>query len=97
MTIAGHALGYATVTATATDPGDLAAEQTVMVTVEESSMDREILRALFIDMNRGSWDNNKGWLTEAAPDSWYGVTADELDRVTGLELPANRLEDSIPF
>ena len=96
MTIAGEAAGDATVTAMATDPGNLSASQTVMVTVEEPSMDREILRTLFINTNGGGWSNSSGWLTEAALGSWYGVTADQRDRVTGLELPENRLDNSIP-
>ena len=96
MTIAGAATGDATVTAMATDPGDLSASQTVMVTVEEPSMDRAILRTLFIDTNGAGWSNSGGWLTEAALGSWYGVKADNLDRVTALELPDNRVDNSIP-
>ena len=96
MTIAGEAAGDATVTAMATDPGNLSASHTVMVTVEEPSMDREILRTLFIETNGGSWRNSGGWLTEAALGSWYGVSANEHDRVIGLELPENRLDNSIP-
>ena len=96
MTIAGAAPGNATVTAMATDPGDLSASQTVMVTVAEPSMDREILRTLYINTNGAGWSNSGGWLTEGALGSWYGVKADNLDRVTGLELPDNRVDNSIP-
>ena len=96
MTIAGAAPGDATVTATATDPGDLTASQTVMVTVEEPSMDREILTTLFINTNGAGWSNSGGWLTEGALGSWYGVKTDNRDRVTHLELVENRLDNSIP-
>ena len=96
MTIAGAAPGDATVTATATDPGDLSASQTVMVTVEEPSMDREILTTLFINTNGAGWSNSGGWLTEGALGSWYGVKTDNRDRVTHLELVENRLDNSIP-
>ncbi|MDE2982806.1 MAG: hypothetical protein OXU74_16570 [Gemmatimonadota bacterium] len=96
MTIAGRTAGDATVTATATDPGGLSASQTVTVTVEEPSMDREILSTLFIDTNGAGWANSSGWLTEAALGTWYGVSADDLDRVVALELPDNRLDNSIP-
>ena len=96
MTIAGAAPGNATVTAMATDPGDLSASQTVMVTVAEPSMDREILRTLFINTNGAGWSNSGGWLTEGALGSWYGVKADNLDRVTHLELVDNHLDNSIP-
>ena len=96
MTIAGAAPGDATVTATATDPGDLSASQAVMVTVEEPSMDREILRTLFINTSGASWTNSGGWLTDAPLDDWYGVKADERDRVTALDLPDNWLQNEIP-
>ena len=96
MTITGQTAGSATVTATATDPSGLSASQMVMVTVDEPSMDREILRTLFINTNGGGWSNSGGWLTEAALGTWYGVRTDELDRVVRLELPDNRLENSIP-
>ena len=96
MTIAGAAPGNATVTAMATDPGDLSASQTVMVTVAEPSMDREILRTLYINTNGAGWSNSGGWLTEGALGSWYGVKADNLDRVIWLELPDNRVDNSIP-
>lgn len=96
MTVAGAAPGGATVTATATDPRGLSASQDVPVTVKEPSMDREILRTLFINTSGGSWDNSGGWLTAAALDAWYGVKADARDRVTALELPDNNLQNEIP-
>ncbi|MXX56623.1 MAG: hypothetical protein F4205_16900 [Gemmatimonadetes bacterium] len=96
MTITGRATGDATVTATATDPDGLSVSQMVMVTVQEPSMDREVLRTLFIHTNGAGWSNSSGWLTEAALGTWYGVTADDLDRVVQLELPDNRLRNSIP-
>ena len=96
LTIAGIAPGDATVTATATDPGDLSAEQTVTVTVEEASMDREILTALYIATDGADWRNNTNWLGEGALATWYGVTTDDRDRVTHLELPDNRVDNSIP-
>ena len=96
LTIAGIAPGDATVTATATDPGDLSAEQTVMVTVEEASMDREILTAFYIATDGADWKNDTNWLSEGALATWYGVTTDDRDRVTHLELPDNRVDNSIP-
>ena len=67
-----------------------------MVTVEEPSMDREILTTLFINTNGAGWSNSGGWLTEGALGSWYGVKTDNRDRVTHLELVENRLDNSIP-
>ena len=96
LTIAGVAPGDATVTATATDPGGLSAEHTVTVTVEEASMDRQILTAFYIATDGAGWRNNGNWLGDGALGAWYGVTADDRDRVTHLELPNNRLDNSIP-
>lgn len=96
LTVAGVAPGDATVTTTATDPGGLSAEQTVMVTVEEASMDRQILTNLYIATDGASWDTNTNWLSEGTLGTWYGVTTDDRDRVTHLELPDNDLDNSIP-
>ena len=96
LTIAGVAPGDATVTATATDPDGLSAEHTVMVTVEEASMDRQILTTLYIAMEGANWDNNGNWLSEGTLGTWYGVTADDRDRVTHLELSENNLDNAIP-
>lgn len=96
LTVAGVAPGDATVTATATDPGDLSAEQTFMVTVQEASMDRQILTTLYVNTDGAGWKTNTNWLSDAALGSWYGVTTDDNDRVTHLELPDNRLDNAIP-
>ncbi len=96
LTITAVAPGDATVTATATDPGDLSAEQAVTVTVEEASMDREILTAFYIGTDGAGWRNNANWLSEGALGSWHGVTTDDRDRVTHLELPNNGLRNAIP-
>ncbi|MYC92984.1 MAG: hypothetical protein F4X15_16105 [Gemmatimonadetes bacterium] len=96
LTIVGVSPGDATVTVTATDPGGLSAEQTVMVTVEEGSMDRQILTAFYIATEGAGWGTNTNWLSNGALGAWYGVTTDDRDRVTELELPENGLRNSIP-
>lgn len=96
LTITGVAPGDATITATATDPGDLSAEQAITVTVEEASMDREILTAFYIGTDGAGWRNNTNWLSEGTLGAWYGVTTDDRDRVTHLELPDNYLRNAIP-
>ena len=96
LTIVGVAPGDATMTATATDPGDLSAEQTFMVTVQEASMDRQILTTLYINTDGSGWKANTNWLSDGALGTWYGVTTDDNDRVTHLELPDNRLDNEIP-
>lgn len=55
-----------------------------------------VLRTLFINTSGASWTNSSGWLTEAPLDDWYGVMADERDRVTALDLPDNWLQNEIP-
>ena len=96
LTIVGVAAGEATVAVTATDPGGLSAEQTVMVTVEEASMDRQILTTFYIATEGAGWGTSTNWLSDGPLGAWYGVTTDDRDRVTELELPDNRLRNSIP-
>ena len=40
--------------------------------------------------------NSDGWLGEDAVSEWYGVQADSLGRVTGLDLSGNGLEGRVP-
>ena len=59
-------------------------------------MDRKILTTFYIATEGADWDTNTNWLSEAALGTWYGITADDRDRVTHLELPDNNLDNSIP-
>ena len=92
--IAAIARGAATVTVTATDPGGLAATQTFDVTV--TNPDRAVLEELYDALGGSSWTTKTNWKTDAHLDTWFGVTANEDERVVRLELPDNGLTGRIP-
>lgn len=98
LTIAGVAQGTAVITATATDPGGLSAQQTANVTVGERSRDREALVALY-EATGGDfwWNEDTNWLSDRPLGTWFGVTTNDAGRVVELSLPGNRLwEGGIP-
>ena len=87
--------GTARISVTARDPGGLAADQTVDVTVGPFS-DRQIL-ILFHDATGGpNWYGREGWLSDAPLEDWLGVGVDDDGNVTKLELYRNNLVGSIP-
>ncbi|CAN0351243.1 unnamed protein product, partial [Ectocarpus sp. 12 AP-2014] len=42
------------------------------------------------------WTTNTGWGTSAEIGRWHGVTVDEQDRVTQIDLNENNLQGAIP-
>ena len=58
--------------------------------------DREALSALYNSTQGAQWFDNANWLTDAPLGDWYGVTAGDDGRVTGLDLSINNLEGTIP-
>ena len=61
-----------------------------------SSSDREALAAIYRWTNGDGWRSNNNWLGDGPLDDWYGVTADNTDRVTALDLSDNNLEGFVP-
>ena len=59
-------------------------------------MDREILTALYSSTDGQHWLNSTNWLSGAALSRWFGVSTDENDRVTGLNLSNNFLKGLLP-
>ncbi len=57
--------------------------------------DREALEALYEASNGPDWRNSDNWLTDAPLDEWYGITADDDGRVTGIRLYENGLRGEI--
>ena len=49
-------------------------------------LDRERLEALYHATDGPNWVDDTNWLTDASLDDWYGIEADEEDRVTQLVL-----------
>ncbi len=58
--------------------------------------DRETLRALYNATDGANWIDQTNWLSDLPLDQWHGVSVDDLGRVTGLDLSANRLSGPIP-
>eukprot|EP00986_Skeletonema_menzelii_P011701 scaffold6116_cov145-Skeletonema_menzelii.AAC.1 len=56
------------------------------------------LSVLYNATNGDSWDNNSGWLDSSSQSEcdWYGVTCDDENIVTSVELGFNNLSGSIP-
>ena len=95
LTIYAAGPGTARISVTARDPGGLAADQTIDVTVEPFS-DRQLL-ILFHDATGGpNWYGREGWLSDAPLEEWLGVGVDDDGNVTELELYRNNLTGSIP-
>ena len=60
------------------------------------SADRAALVALYEATDGANWTDNTNWLTEKPVGQWYGVLADDDDRVVGLYLWENGLAGSLP-
>ena len=58
--------------------------------------DLEVLESLYDSTDGENWSNAGGWLESAAPESWYGIGADSLGRVTTVDLSNNGLRASLP-
>jgi Leucine-rich repeat (LRR) protein len=69
---------------------------TAPVTVEFGSSDPDSLALveLYHATNGSNWNNNNGWLSAAAIETWYGVQKDR-DYYT-IDLSANNLNGTIP-
>ena len=60
---------------------------TMDVLVANTPADRGALVALYEATDGPNWVSSNGWLTDAPPGEWYGVTADVAGRVVALDLP----------
>ena len=61
-----------------------------------AASDRDILVALYEATNGPNWTNAENWLTDIPLGEWYGVRADESDRVVELHLAWNNLDGFMP-
>lgn len=95
LTIHAEGPGAARVSVTARDPGGLAANQTVDVTVDSYS-DRQILILLHEATGGPNWYGREGWLSDAPLEDWLGVEVDEAGAVIEVELYRNNLVGSVP-
>ena len=58
--------------------------------------DRAILAVLYNTTGGNKWTGRKNWLTGGQLEAWGGVTTDDEDRVTHLDLTGNGLAGPIP-
>lgn len=56
----------------------------------------EALLQLYEELGGDDWANKENWLTAAPVGTWYGVTTDSKENVTGLNLNGNGLKGQIP-
>ena len=61
-----------------------------------SFCDFDALAAIYDSAGGTSWRNNANWMSDKPFSDWYGVTTDEIGRVTGLDLHSNELSGEIP-
>ena len=58
--------------------------------------DVAVIESLYQATGGANWTNSDGWLGEGAVSDWYGIRADSLGRVTGLDLSDNGLAGRVP-
>jgi hypothetical protein len=51
---------------------------------------------MYLQMDGQNWVQKDGWMNKTMPCEWYGVTCSFLSRATGLTLPSNRLNGTLP-
>ena len=61
-----------------------------------NELDVAVLDALHAATGGRDWTNSEGWRGGPALEEWYGVSADSLGRVTGLDLRRNGLVGRLP-
>ena len=61
-----------------------------------NAADVAALETLYELTGGAAWTESGGWLGAGAVEEWYGVTADSLGQVTGLDLTHNGLAGRLP-
>ncbi len=61
-----------------------------------NAWDAAVLDSLYETAGGSAWTHSTGWRASPVLEEWYGVDADSLGRVTGLDLSNNGLSGKIP-
>ena len=61
-----------------------------------NASDAAVLNGLYETAGGSDWTHSTGWRASPVLEEWYGVDADFLGRVTGLDLSHNGLSGKIP-
>ena len=65
--------------------------------IDPSQDDIEELKVFYLETGGENWTDNTNWLSEdESLSQWYGVTVNDEDRVTALDLSGNGLSGSVP-
>ena len=75
---------------------DLSAPEGIAVARPYLGNTRLALTALYRATDGDNWTNNDGWLSDALPGTWHGVSVDEQGLITGLYLNDNNLFGKLP-
>ena len=65
-------------------------------TADYIEQDTDALTALYNKTGGSDWGNNDNWLEGEDGCDWYGVTCDDAQRVTKLDLSFNYLSGNLP-
>jgi hypothetical protein len=55
-----------------------------------------IMCVMYLQMDGRNWKQNDGWVNNSSPCEWFGVTCSFLARATGIRLPSNGLNGTLP-
>ncbi len=64
--------------------------------LEGITKDKNALIAFYNATNGNNWNTKDNWCSDKPLDEWYGVTTNELGRVSGLQLFQNNVNGKLP-
>ena len=64
--------------------------------IDCNAADLAVLHSLYETTDGTNWNEADGWLGDGVVGDWYGVTADSLGLVTGIDLSGNGLDGHLP-
>lgn len=93
--ITAVAPGEAVITVTTTD-GEKTATVKIVVTMNEFTAQRAVLKQIYDALDGDNWTHKDGWNTDAPLNEWYGLEVDEDDYVVGINLASNNVAGQLP-
>ena len=93
--ITAVAPGEAVITVTTTD-GEKTATVKIVVTMNEFTAQRAVLKQIYDALDGDNWTHKDGWNTDAPLNEWYGLGVDEDDYVVGINLASNNVAGQLP-
>jgi Leucine-rich repeat (LRR) protein len=73
-----------------------ASSQTRLLT-EAQTIELQVLTSLYHSSSGSTWTVSTSWLDEVSHCSWFGVTCDDDNHVSKIELSSNNLRGSVPL